>query len=333
MSPTATEPRPVDPLVRIGHVHLKVADLERAISFYRDVLGFELTQRYGPGAAFLSAGGYHHHIGLNTWESRGGPAPAATPPPVPSISGRRRRDLTVCLVVSYRKPSPGPENAYCVDPGDDPLVDQRASAPRSPVRTRTTVSTGLTHTFPSPILPVRAACTMTSTTLSTAEYTAESVSKLSGVPRDRLEALARRCQFRYRRLYVWPTRHSVANALVLGLMLATAQASEQLAIPVNDLEAKEDAASVWRREINDNLAWAYQHAFARLEAELRPQELLLGRLRARRRGASRPKNPGCRGERAAAGGCGRRSRPAGCRAPAPGAGRPWSRSSARRRAG
>ncbi len=61
---------------RIGHVHLKVADLERAIAFYRDVLGFEVTMRYGKQAAFLSAGGYHHHIGLNTWESAG-----ATPPP------------------------------------------------------------------------------------------------------------------------------------------------------------------------------------------------------------------------------------------------------------
>ncbi|MDZ4136737.1 MAG: VOC family protein [Paracoccaceae bacterium] len=64
------------PQTRIGHVHLKVADLERAIAFYSGVLGFEVTQRYGPQAAFLSAGGYHHHIGLNTWESRG-----ATPPP------------------------------------------------------------------------------------------------------------------------------------------------------------------------------------------------------------------------------------------------------------
>ncbi|MCB2110788.1 MAG: VOC family protein [Defluviimonas sp.] len=61
---------------RIGHVHLKVADLERAIGFYSGVLGFELMQRYGSGAAFLSAGGYHHHIGLNTWESRGGTPPA-----------------------------------------------------------------------------------------------------------------------------------------------------------------------------------------------------------------------------------------------------------------
>jgi len=70
----------IDPDVRIGHVHLKVADLERALGFYRDVLGFELTQRYGRDAAFVSAGGYHHHIGLNVWESRGGgpPPPGST---------------------------------------------------------------------------------------------------------------------------------------------------------------------------------------------------------------------------------------------------------------
>ncbi len=66
---------PIDPGVRIGHVHLKVADLDRAIAFYRGVLGFELTQRFGSAAAFLSAGGYHHHLGLNTWESKGGPPP------------------------------------------------------------------------------------------------------------------------------------------------------------------------------------------------------------------------------------------------------------------
>jgi catechol 2,3-dioxygenase len=71
---------PIHPGARIGHVHLKVADLDRAIRFYRDVLGFEVTQRYGPGGAFLSAGGYHHHIGLNTWESLGGqpPPPGST---------------------------------------------------------------------------------------------------------------------------------------------------------------------------------------------------------------------------------------------------------------
>src|SRR6201998_1131074 len=65
---------------RIGHVHLKVADLDRALAFYCGVLGFELTQRLNSGAAFISAGGYHHHIGLNTWESKGGhpPAPGTT---------------------------------------------------------------------------------------------------------------------------------------------------------------------------------------------------------------------------------------------------------------
>jgi catechol 2,3-dioxygenase len=65
----------IDPRTHIGHVHLKVADLDRAVAFYRDVLGFELMQRMGDQAAFLSAGGYHHHIGLNTWESHGGSPP------------------------------------------------------------------------------------------------------------------------------------------------------------------------------------------------------------------------------------------------------------------
>src|SRR3954462_14087623 len=71
---------PIDRRVDIGHVHLKVADLDRAIAFYHGVLGFELMQRMGAQAAFLSAGGYHHHIGLNTWESRNGtpPAPGTT---------------------------------------------------------------------------------------------------------------------------------------------------------------------------------------------------------------------------------------------------------------
>ncbi|MEN3211930.1 VOC family protein [Methylorubrum populi] len=66
---------PIHPQTRIGHVHLKVADLERALAFYGGVLGFALTQRYGAQAAFVSAGGYHHHIGLNTWESAGGSPP------------------------------------------------------------------------------------------------------------------------------------------------------------------------------------------------------------------------------------------------------------------
>jgi len=69
--------RPIDPRARIGHVHLKVADLERSLRFYCGVLGFQVTQRYGPRAAFVSAGGYHHHIGLNTWESLGGSPPPA----------------------------------------------------------------------------------------------------------------------------------------------------------------------------------------------------------------------------------------------------------------
>jgi catechol 2,3-dioxygenase len=72
---------PIDPGVDIGHVHLKVADIDRALGFYRDVLGFDVTQRLGDQAAFISAGGYHHHIGLNTWESRGG-----SPPP-PGTTG------------------------------------------------------------------------------------------------------------------------------------------------------------------------------------------------------------------------------------------------------
>jgi catechol 2,3-dioxygenase len=73
--------RPVPAGVAIGHIHLKVADLERAIAFYADALGFQVTQRFGRSAAFLSVDGYHHHIGLNTWESQGG-----TPPP-PGTTG------------------------------------------------------------------------------------------------------------------------------------------------------------------------------------------------------------------------------------------------------
>lgn len=71
---------PIDPRVGIGHVHLKVADIERSLDFYCGVLGFQLTQRYGKSAAFFSAGGYHHHIAINTWESLGGspPPPRAT---------------------------------------------------------------------------------------------------------------------------------------------------------------------------------------------------------------------------------------------------------------
>jgi catechol 2,3-dioxygenase len=76
-----SQSKPIDPRVGIGHAHLKVADLERALKFYCGVLGFELTQRFGSQAAFVSAGGYHHHLGLNTWESKGG-----SPPP-PGTTG------------------------------------------------------------------------------------------------------------------------------------------------------------------------------------------------------------------------------------------------------
>ena len=73
--------RPISPEVKIGHVHLRVSDLERSLKFYCGVLGFTLMQRYGSQAAFISAGGYHHHIGLNTWESLNGP------PPPPGTTG------------------------------------------------------------------------------------------------------------------------------------------------------------------------------------------------------------------------------------------------------
>ncbi|MDQ6637774.1 MAG: VOC family protein [Candidatus Dormibacteraeota bacterium] len=90
---------PLDPRVRIGHVHLKVSDLERSLAFYEGVLGFELTIRYGSQAAFLSAGGYHHHIGLNTWGSRGGspPAPGTTGLYHHAILYPSRRELAVAL--------------------------------------------------------------------------------------------------------------------------------------------------------------------------------------------------------------------------------------------
>ena len=81
MTAQSVSPEPVAAGTRIGHVHLKVADLDRALGFYCGVLGFQLMQRYGDQAAFISAGGYHHHIGLNTWESKGGK------PPPPGTTG------------------------------------------------------------------------------------------------------------------------------------------------------------------------------------------------------------------------------------------------------
>jgi len=98
MNPNAQANR-INANVRIGHVHLKVADLERSLAFYRDVLGFEVTQRFGPQAAFLSAGGYHHHIGLNTWESAGGnpPPPGTTGLYHVAILYPTRAELAVAL--------------------------------------------------------------------------------------------------------------------------------------------------------------------------------------------------------------------------------------------
>jgi catechol 2,3-dioxygenase len=89
----------IPPQTRIGHVHLKVADLERALAFYRDLLGFEVTQRYGHSAVFLSAGGYHHHIGLNTWHSKGAAPGAAHQPGLYHIAilYPSRKDLSIAL--------------------------------------------------------------------------------------------------------------------------------------------------------------------------------------------------------------------------------------------
>ncbi len=117
---------PIDPRVRIGHVHLKVADLSRAIWFYRDVLGFELQQMYGDQAAFLSAGGYHHHIGLNTWESAGGspPHPGTTGlyhhailyPDRRSLADAVRRVLDACIPLTGASDHGVSEAIYLDDP-------------------------------------------------------------------------------------------------------------------------------------------------------------------------------------------------------------------------
>jgi catechol 2,3-dioxygenase len=106
--PNSPAPQPIPPEVRIGHVHLKVADLDRALSFYCGVLGFELMVRMGDEAAFVSAGGYHHHIGLNTWESRGGlpPPPGATGLYHVAILYPGRRELADALVRLVRAKIP-----------------------------------------------------------------------------------------------------------------------------------------------------------------------------------------------------------------------------------
>ena len=122
---------PIDPRVSIGHVHLKVADLERALGFYCDVLGFEITQRYGPAAAFVAAGGYHHHIGLNTWESRGGrpPEPGTTGlyhvailyPTRSSLADAVRRVLAAGIPLDGASDHGVSEAIYLRDPDDNGL--------------------------------------------------------------------------------------------------------------------------------------------------------------------------------------------------------------------
>jgi catechol 2,3-dioxygenase len=119
-------PPAIHPGVRIGHVHLKVADLERALAFYRDVLGFEVTQQMGSQAAFLSAGGYHHHIGLNTWESAGGspPPPGTTGlyhtailyPTRPLLGDALRRVLTAGIALDGASDHGVSEALYLRDP-------------------------------------------------------------------------------------------------------------------------------------------------------------------------------------------------------------------------
>ena len=125
----AVPPYIVDPAVRIGHVHLKVADLERALGFYAGVLGLEITQRFGPGAAFLSAGGYHHHIAVNTWESLGGSPPpdgstglyhtAIVYPTRAALAAALRRVLAAQIPLEGAADHGVSESIYLHDPDDN----------------------------------------------------------------------------------------------------------------------------------------------------------------------------------------------------------------------
>ena len=137
LSPPPAPPSRAPAATRVGHVHLKVSDLDRAVAFYRDVIGLDLVQRYGRGAAFLSAGSYPHHLGLNTWESLGGAAPARRPvvaleeghrPPLPPPRQRRpappRPALNVLADLLGR-----PREAR-------PMGDQRGREVRRPQRAR-----------------------------------------------------------------------------------------------------------------------------------------------------------------------------------------------------
>src|ERR1700684_4631940 len=120
---------PIDAGVRIGHVHLKVADIDRALSFYCGVLGFQLMQRFGREAAFVSAGGYHHHIGLNTWESRGGSPPpegatglyhlAILYPPRAALADALRRLIAADIPLDGASDHGVSEALYLRDPDDN----------------------------------------------------------------------------------------------------------------------------------------------------------------------------------------------------------------------
>lgn len=128
-TPHNANPRPLDSQVRIGHVHLKVADIERALGFYCGVLGFDLMQRFGRSAAFISAGGYHHHIGLNTWESLGGspPPPGSTGlyhlailyPTRPALADALRRLLAAGIQLDGAADHGVSEALYLRDPDEN----------------------------------------------------------------------------------------------------------------------------------------------------------------------------------------------------------------------
>lgn len=141
-----TEREPLDPRVRIGHVHLKVADIDRSLGFYVGVLGFELVARMGPGAAFVSAGGYHHHLGLNTWESRGGSPPprnatglyhvAILYPDRPSLADALRRVAAAGVPLEGASDHGVSEALYLRDPDDNGLELYRDRPPEEWPRDR-----------------------------------------------------------------------------------------------------------------------------------------------------------------------------------------------------
>jgi catechol 2,3-dioxygenase len=136
----------IDPGTRIGHVHLKVADIERSLAFYRGVLGFELMQRYGSQAAFISAGGYHHHIGLNTWESEAGSPPpsnctglyhlAILYPTRPALADALRRLTAAKITLDSASDHGVSEALYLRDPDENGVElywdRPRESWPREP---------------------------------------------------------------------------------------------------------------------------------------------------------------------------------------------------------